>query len=208
MTQIRPLDSDSIALAVQLLRAGELVVMPTDTVYGITCNPFDERAIARLFAAKHRPAEKSIQVLLASVSDIAPLHLELPAPLDTLSAAFLPGAFSPICNVLPGCELKTVDADMHTQAVRVPAGEQMQTILSQTGVVASSSANLSGNPSPQTAQQAAADLGDSVALYLDGGPTPGPLPSSVVIADPTLPYGIKIAREGVVSRDEIIAALG
>jgi tRNA threonylcarbamoyl adenosine modification protein (Sua5/YciO/YrdC/YwlC family) len=205
--RILPLSADSIALAAELIRQGELVVMPTDTVYGITCNPFDEQAIAKLFAAKHRAPEKSIQILLGSIESIGSLRLELPKPLDVLSGRFLPGAFSPICNVCEGCELKTVNVDTDTQAIRVPAGNNMQEILSKTGVVASSSANLSGNPSPQTAQEAANDLGDRVSLYIDAGPTPGPLPSTVVAADSSQPYGITILREGAISREEIVAVL-
>ncbi|MBT1178041.1 threonylcarbamoyl-AMP synthase [Bifidobacterium callimiconis] len=212
MARIMPIDEESLALATRLIREGELVVIPTDTVYGVACDPRNPDAVDRVFKAKHRPRAKSLQVLLASVDDIDVLNLDLPVPLDRLSAEFLPGAFSPICVARDDCELVTVRVDPHahpsrTQGIRVPDSADTLRILAATGPLAASSANLSGRDSAQTAQQAADDLGDAIALYLDGGPTPGPLSSTVVASDPHGRDGIAILREGVIPQSRIREAL-
>ncbi|RSX52062.1 L-threonylcarbamoyladenylate synthase [Bifidobacterium callimiconis] len=208
MARIMPIDERSLTLAAELVRAGELVVLPTDTVYGVACDPRNADAVDRVFKAKRRPRAKSLQVLLSSVDDIDALGLDLPVPLDRLSRAFLPGAFSPICVARDECTLATVRVDPHahparTQGIRVPNSDDTLRILRATGPLAASSANLSGHDSAQTAQQAAADLGDAIALYLDGGPTPGPLSSTVVASDPHGRDGIAILREGVIPQASI-----
>lgn len=212
MARIMPIDEESLALATRLIREGELVVIPTDTVYGVACDPRNPDAVDRVFKAKRRPRAKSLQVLLSSVDDIDALNLDLPVPLDRLSAEFLPGAFSPICVARDDCELVTVRVDPHahpsrTQGIRVPDSADTLRILAATGPLAASSANLSGRDSAQTAQQAADDLGDAIALYLDGGPTPGPLSSTVVASDPHGRDGIAILREGVIPQSRIREAL-
>lgn len=210
--RVLPVNAASLALAVDLLRRGKLVVIPTDTVYGVAADPRNPQAVAAIFAAKHRPAGKSVQVLLPSLDELAEWGLALPAPLDMLATRFCPGGFSPICVADASCPFATVreaseEAFPRTQGVRVPASEDALRILRQTGPLATSSANVSGGPSAQTVGQAVAALGDSVALCLDGGPTPGPVSSTVVAADPSSPDGIAILREGVIGAEEIRAAL-
>ncbi|PJM73501.1 threonylcarbamoyl-AMP synthase [Bifidobacterium primatium] len=212
MARIMPIDEESLRLAAEAISAGEIIVVPTDTVYGVACDPRNPDAVAKIFAAKHRPAAKSLQVLFSSVDELADYALDLPVPLDRLSRRFLPGAFSPICVARDGCPLATVrvDPNMHpsrTQGIRVPDSRDTLRILRATGPLAASSANLSGGDSAQTAQQAADALGDSVALYLDGGPTPGPLSSTVVAADIHGRDGIAILREGVIDQNRIRQAL-
>nr|WP_236024471.1 L-threonylcarbamoyladenylate synthase [Bifidobacterium pluvialisilvae] len=207
-----PIDETSLAVAADTIRSGGIVVLPTDTVYGVACDPRNRDAVARIFAAKHRPAAKTLQVLFSSVDELADYALELPVPLDRLSRAFLPGAFSPICIARDDCPLVTVRtvANAHpsrTQGIRVPDSEDTLRILRVTGPLAASSANLSGGESAQTARQAADALGDSVDLYLDGGPTPGPLSSTVVASDVHGRDGIAILREGVIDQRTIRQAL-
>ena len=198
--RVRGLSPETLALATKLVKRGEVVVIPTDTVYGIACDPFSEQAIEKIFQAKRRPHTKALQVLLPSVESIAELSLKLPSPLDVLAEAFLPGAFSPICEAQEECGLATVHEDgaLRTQGVRVPDSEASRRVLQATGPVAASSANISGMPSAQTAQEAYAQLGDSVALYVDAGPTPGPVASTVVEADCAGEDGIRILRVGVI----------
>ncbi|KAA8830470.1 L-threonylcarbamoyladenylate synthase [Bifidobacterium tissieri] len=212
MVRIMPICEESLALAAELVQAGKLIVVPTDTVYGVACDPRNPDAVDRIFKAKRRPRAKSLQVLLASVNDIDALGLDLPVPLDRLSNEFLPGAFSPICVARDDCALATVRVDpqshpSRTQGIRVPDSADTLRILRATGPLAASSANLSGHDSAQTAQQAAADLGDAIALYLDGGPTPGPLSSTVVASDPHGRDGITILRDGVIPQSRIREAL-
>lgn len=209
---IRKIDESSIALAAELIRKGELVVIPTDTVYGVAADPTNPEAVARIFAAKHRPAQKAVQVLLPSLDDLPHFGLSLPAPLDKLARAFCPGGFSPICVAEPDCPFATVRIAENerftcTQGVRIPDSAAALAILEATGPLATSSANRSGDASAQTVEEAAAELGDAVALYLDGGPTPGPVSSTVVAADLDTEDGIAILREGVVSREKLKSVL-
>lgn len=205
---VRPIDEESIALAAALIRRGELVVIPTDTVYGVAADPANPDAVARIFAAKRRPAQKAVQVLLPSLDDLPRFGLSLPAPLDELARALCPGGFSPICIAEPGCPFATVriaedERFPRTQGVRIPDSAASRAILEATGPLATSSANRSGDASAQTVEEAAEELGDAVALYLDGGPTPGPVSSTVASANPDSEDGIAILREGVISRDKL-----
>lgn len=204
---VMPVSDESLAQAERIIAAGGLVVIPTDTIYGIACDPANNEAIDRLFTAKRRPRTKSLQVLLDSQDRLESLDLRLPAPLDVLADRFLPGPFSPICLAGPQCRLATVRADDHTQAVRVPDSDVTRRIIAVTGPLAASSANISGGPSCMTAQDAYAQLGDSVDLYIDAGPTPGAVASTIVAADPDGADGIAILRHGVIDDSRIRAVL-
>ena len=217
--EVRTVDDESCELAAKLVRQGELIVIPTDTVYGVACDPRNERAIRRIYEVKHRPAFKSLQVLMASTDDLESLGLELPAPLNRLAAQFLPGAFSPIAVAQEDCDLKTVRETRvagedgssavvaRTQGIRIPNSALCLRILKATGPLAASSANRSGDESAQTVDEAIAALGDQVALYLDGGSTQGHVSSTVVASDPHGRDGIAIVREGVIPQSAVRAAL-
>lgn len=209
---IRPIDDGSVALAAALIRAGELVAIPTDTVYGVAADPANPEAVAKIFAAKRRPAGKAVQVLLPSLDALERFGLSLPAPLDALARALCPGGFSPICVADASCPFATVriaegDRFPRTQGVRVPDSADALRVLAACGPLATSSANLSGRPSPRSAQEAQRELGDAVALYLDGDPTPGPVASTVAAADPSTERGVRIIREGAVPAAKIFALL-
>ena len=205
---IRKIGEESIALAAELIGRGELVVIPTDTVYGVAADPTNPDAVARIFAAKRRPTQKAVQVLLPSLDDLPRFGLSLPAPLDKLARALCPGGFSPICIAEPATPIHTLrvaegERFPRTQGVRIPDSAASLAILEAAGPLATSSANRSGDASAQTIAEAAEKLGDAVALYLDGGPTPGPVSSTVAAADPDAEDGIAILREGVISRDKL-----
>ncbi len=210
MSMVRTVDEESLADAKRIIDAGGLVVIPTDTVYGVTCDPRNEAAVSRIYHIKNRPKFKALQVLLASMDDIEALGLDLPAPLNRLSAAFLPGAFSPIAVARSECTLATVretSSGQQTQGIRVPNSALSLRILRATGPLAASSANRSGEQSAQSVEEAVAAFGDSVDLYLDGGATQGHVSSTVVAADLHARDGIAIVREGVISQSAIRAAL-
>lgn len=209
MSRVMTYDSRSPQLLARVVAAGGLAVIPTDTVYGIVCDPCNDAAIDRLFQAKHRPRTKSIQVLLDRVETMDRLDLLLPAPLDRLADALLPGPFSPIAFVGQSCPLHTprIESEGPTQAVRVPDSSICRELLQVTGPLAASSANRSGNPSVETVQQARAELGDSVDLYVDGGPTPGSVASTVVAVDKADPDGIQVLRQGVIGEAQVRALL-
>ena len=210
MSEICTVNDESLARAVEIIHDGGLVVIPTDTVYGVACDPRNIEAIRKVFAAKQRPKYKSLQVLL-SIESMEKLHLTLPVPLNRLAAMFMPGAFSPIAEAEDDCSLATLRHDpttgKATQGVRIPNSAVALRILRATGPLAATSANRSGEESAQTVQEAADALGDAVDLYLDGGATPGHVSSTVVAADPHERDGIAILREGVIRELVIRKAL-
>ena len=210
MSSVRTVDDESLAEARTIIGNGGLVVIPTDTVYGVACDPRNAKAIARIYEAKHRPRFKALQVLLASVDQLDELGLDLPAPLNRLAAQFLPGAFSPIAVAREDCDLATVNRARQgfaTQGIRIPNSAVTLRILRQIGPLAASSANRSGEESAQTVEEAQASLGDAVDLYLNGGPTQGHVASTVVAANPLSRDGIDILREGVIPQSVIRRAI-
>ncbi|MDF7665334.1 L-threonylcarbamoyladenylate synthase [Bifidobacterium sp. ESL0745] len=210
MSDVRAIDDESLAMATRIVKDGGLVVLPTDTVYGVAASPFNTEAVSRIYEAKRRPRSKALQVLLSSVDNLDGLGLYLPVPLDRLAKAFLPGPFSPIAVAEAGSKLVTLRKEMNgskTQAVRVPDSEACLRTLRATGPLACSSANRSGGESPQTVEEAVEALGDDIDLYLDGGPTVSHVASTVVAADANERDGISIVREGVISEAQVRSAL-
>ena len=182
MSEIRAISDESLAQAVEIVRDGGLIVIPTDTVYGVACDPRNIEAIRKVFAAKQRPKYKSLQVLLPSIESMEKLHLDLPVRTDHATGKA-------------------------TQGVRIPNSTAALRVLRATGPLAATSANRSGDESAQTVDEAVQALGDAVDLYLDGGATPGHVASTVVAADPHGRDGIAILREGVIREPVIRKAL-
>ncbi len=210
MVTVLQVDEDSLRQAARIVREGGLVVVPTDTVYGIACDPFNQAAVDRIYEVKRRERSKALQVLMSSLGDLHALGLELPEPLDSLSEEFLPGPFSPIAVAGDDCTLVTPKPESggsRTQAIRIPDSDVALRVLRATGPLAASSANRSGEQSAQSIQEALASLGDDVDLYLDGGPTASHVASTVVAADAQAPGGIIVLREGVIPAVEIRDAL-
>src|ERR1041385_8733221 len=175
-----PADAASVKEAGRLLKAGELVVIPTETVYGLGANALDPAAVQKIFAAKGRPADNPLIVHVASVEAAKKLVASWPPLADRFAKAFWPG---PLTLVLPRAPNvpDAVTAGLDSVALRVPAHPITQQVLRAAGVpIAAPSANTSGRPSPTTAQHAEADLGDKVQLYLDAGPATVGLESTVV----------------------------
>ena len=121
MSEICTVNDESLARAVEIIHDGGLVVIPTDTVYGVACDPRNIEAIRKVFAAKQRPKYKSLQVLLPSIESMEKLHLTLPVPLNRLAAMFMPGAFSPIAEAEDDCSLATLRHDPTTGKARACA---------------------------------------------------------------------------------------
>ena len=202
MSEVRTITDESLAQAVEIIRDGGLIVIPTDTVYGVACDPRNVEAIRKIYMVKQRPKYKPLQVLLASIDGLDALRL---------AAMFMPGAFSPIAEARDNCSLATVRRDpatgKTTQGVRIPNSAATLRILRAVGPLAATSANRSGEESAQTVDEAVEALGDAVDLYLDGGATPGHVSSTVVAADPHGRDGISILREGVIREAVIRKAL-
>ncbi len=190
--------------AVDLLRAGGIVAVPTDTVYGIAADMALPDAIERLFAAKQRPPEKAVAVLLADVDQAWELGVPSPAA-RVLGERFWPGGLTLVLRVQPGVVLPRVLAGGHpTIGVRVPDHDAPRALARALGPLPTTSANVSGLPDLRDALEIADRLGDALALVLDGGPISGGPASTVV--DCTLEWP-SILREGAIPAGAIVAAL-
>jgi L-threonylcarbamoyladenylate synthase len=203
-TRILPDGPEARATAVELLRAGSIVAVPTDTVYGIAADLALPDAIERLFAAKQRPPEKAVAVLLADAEQAATLA-DLPPAARLLAERFWPGGLTLVLRVRPGTRLPDVlAAGTPTIGVRVPDHDCPRALARALGPLPTTSANLSGAPDARDATEVAATLGDAVALVLDGGPTRGGPASTVVDCTVGAPV---IRRVGAISPSAIAEVL-
>ncbi|HEY8045824.1 MAG TPA: L-threonylcarbamoyladenylate synthase [Streptosporangiaceae bacterium] len=176
------------------LRRGELVVMPTDTVYGIAAEAFDPVAVESLLKAKGRGRDMPPPVLVGSVRAATALVMDLGDTGKDLIDEFWPGGLTIICRSSPTL-VWDLGETKGTVAVRMPLHAVTLDLLKRTGPLAVSSANLSGRPPATTCDEAMAQLGDSVAVYLDGGPCPGDVPSTIVDLTGSVP---RLLRRGVI----------
>jgi L-threonylcarbamoyladenylate synthase len=191
-------DAGGIERAAALLRSGQLVAFPTDTVYGIGCRAGDAAALARIFAAKRRDPEKAVAWLVASREAVAVSGFRFDDRALKLAERFWPGALT---LVLPATDTAT------TQAFRVPAHDVALALLAATGPLAVSSANRSGEPETVEADDVAIAFADAEepSAILDGGRVPGGVSSSVLDLSGPTPH---LLRDGAVSRAEIEAVIG
>lgn len=192
----------ALAAAKEVIAEGRVMVMPTDTVYGVCADAFDAYAVQRLLTAKHRGRDMPPPVLIGDEGVMAALAIDVPEAANQLVAAFWPGPLTIICRAQSSLRMDLGETN-GTIALRVPDNELAREVLRRTGPLAVSSANVSGQSPATTVREAADQLGVDVALYLDGGPTPGPVPSTIV--DFTgYPEG-RVVRQGIISLDELRA---
>ncbi|MEV0892761.1 L-threonylcarbamoyladenylate synthase [Promicromonospora sp. MEB111] len=185
--------------AVNAISRGGLVVLPTDTVYGIAADAFDEVAVAALLAAKGRGRQMPPPVLVGDVATLDGLATDVPDEARKLVEAFWPGGFTVILHAQPSLQWDLGDTG-GTVALRMPDHPAALALLKRTGPLAVSSANKSGSPAAQDVADAVSQLGASVAVYLDGGEAPGGVASTIV--DATGPV-LRVVREGAVSLAEL-----
>jgi L-threonylcarbamoyladenylate synthase len=188
MTQILPATSKkAIRLARRLLREGEVVAFPTDTVYGVGANAFERFAVREIFALKQRPLDMALPVFIYQIDDLNLVARNVPNRAWPLLQHFWPGALTvvlPKVAALPS----EVTAGQDTVAVRIPNHVVSLELVIQGGrPLAATSANLSGRPTPNTAQGVAAQLGERLPLVLDGGPSPSAQPSTIIDLSVTPP---------------------
>lgn len=196
-----------IAAAALAIQAGELIVLPTDTVYGVAADAFSPGAVSNLLVAKGRGREMPPPVLVSAATTLDALATGIPTYARALVEALWPGPLTLVCHQQTSLQWDLGDT-RGTVAVRMPDNDVALELLSRTGPLAVSSANTSGLPAARTADIAESMLGHSVAVILDGGPTPGPEPSTIV--DVTGPQG-RVLRMGVVPLErlnEIVAPIG
>jgi tRNA threonylcarbamoyl adenosine modification protein (Sua5/YciO/YrdC/YwlC family) len=191
--------SVAVAAAAQAVEAGSVVVLPTDTLYGIGADAFNPAAVTSLLAAKGRGRDMPVPVLVGSWSTIDGLVGHVTAEARELIEAFWPGGLTLIVEHAPSLAWDLGDA-RGTVAIRMPLHAVALELLDITGPMAVSSANRTAMPPAATAQEAYDQLGELVAVYLDGGPVPIGRPSTIIDMTGEVP---RLVRAGALSLEEI-----
>lgn len=190
---------EGVARAVEALRDGRLVVLPTDTLYGIGADAFNADAVAALLAAKGRGRHMPPPVLVGDVRTVDGLAVDIPAYVRDLMAAFWPGPLTIVLKAQPSLAWDLGDTN-GTVALRMPDHDLALEVLREVGPMAVSSANVTGWPASRTMVEAATQLGAAVLVYLDGGPVSGGLASTIVDCTTDDPV---ILREGALATEDL-----
>ena len=193
----------AIDAAAGAVRRGELVVIPTDTVYGLAADAFSHEAVQALLDAKGRGREMPPPVLVSAITTLDALAEDVPEWARTLVERFWPGPLTLVCRQ-QGSLMWDLGETRGTVAVRMPDDEIALAVLERTGPLAVSSANLTGRPAATDADAAEEMLGDAVAVIVDAGPSAGGEASTII--DATLPEG-RVLRLGALSLDDLNAAI-
>ena len=194
-TRVLGQDDRAIDEVVQALRCGGLVILPTDTVYGVGCDIWQPEAVARLYWAKRRPRHMAIPILLSSAEYVYRVARDLPERFKLVAARFWPGGLTLILPRHPDVP-DIISAGKTTIAVRMPNHPlALRLIERMGGALAVTSANLSGKPASKTVEEALTDLDERVAIALDGGRCLGGVASTIIdlVSDPP-----RLLREGAV----------
>lgn len=204
LTKLLKCDEYGVLKAGELLREGELVAMPTETVYGLAANALDEKAVRSIFSVKGRPQDNPLIVHIAEVSMWQTLVADLPPEAIALAEKFWPG---PLTIILPKSSRvpNVTTANMDSVAVRMPSHEGARAIIKAAGVpIAAPSANLSGSPSPTAVKHCIKDLDGKIPLIIDGGDCSVGIESTVVslVGEPML------LRPGAITPEMLSEALG
>lgn len=191
---------EALERAEKAIADGELVVIPTDTVYGVAANAFSAQAVALLLASKGRNRTMPPPVLIASHATMPGLARDITSDVTKLAQEFWPGALTIIVHAQPSLTWDLGETK-GTVALRVPDDEVAQELLRKTGPLAVSSANRTGRPAARTAAEAQEQLADSVTFYLDGGErNESGAPSTIVDATVT---PMRVVREGAISLERL-----
>jgi len=195
---------DALAAAVDAVRGGGLIVLPTDTVYGIGADAFTPQSVEALLEAKGRGRDTPPPVLIGDHAVLMALATDLPDYVEDLTEELWPGALTIILTAQPSLTWDLGET-RGTVALRMPEDETALDLLRRTGPLAVSSANRHGKPAARTVLEAATQLGDSVEIYLDGGDAP--IGESSTILDATVTPA-EIVREGAITKQQIIDVVG
>ena len=193
------LEAEVCIEAVQCLKSGGIVAIPTDTVYGLGADPFNASAVQRLYTLKGRPDGKPIPLVLSSVDDVHRVAQNLPGYFFHLTDRFWPGGLTIIVEAKD--LLPVLTAGGNTVGVRIPNNPLLLNILQAFGGPAAiTSANLSGEPPATSVQEIGEELASRIDMIVDGGKTPGPIPSTVYDISVSPPL---IRRHGVISEETL-----
>lgn len=179
---VDPLQPDPSALLplIEIIRQGGVVAIPTDTLYGLAADPFNARAVERLFEIKQRPHERAVPLVAADLSQVRAWLGELPAAGARLAARFWPGRLTLLVHAPPRLAA-AVTGGLGTIGVRVPDHAAARALAAACGMpLTATSANLSGEPPTADPDEVARQLGAGLDALLDAGPVAGGLPSTIV----------------------------
>lgn len=191
---------DAIRQVLEILNSGGLVAFPTDTVYGVGSLAFNGSAAESIYAAKDRPMEKAIPVLIGDASDLEKVAMNIPDIVYRLASRFWPGPLTVLVPKQPS--LPASVSATETVGVRIPDHTVARALLRAAGPMAVTSANISGQASPSTAEEVFAQLGGRIPLIIDGGRTPGGVPSTLVDCTGA---ELKILREGPITLGDLLS---
>lgn len=187
--------------AAAAIRAGGVVAVPTDTLYGLAADPFQPAAVRRLFRLKRRPESKPILLLVDSLAQVERLAPRLPAVFERIAARFWPGPLTIVLRAGPATP-ESITAGTGTVAVRWPGSVLTRELIRAARVpLTGTSANLSGRPAARSAQAASAQFRDGLAGILDGGPASDSTPSTIL----DLTGEPRVVREGAVATAAVLA---
>lgn len=193
---------NEIEEAARLLKEGELISFPTETVYGLGANAMNENAVKKVYAAKGRPSDNPLIVHVASIEEVENYVEEMSHQAKELMTKFWPGPLTLIFKAKPGVFSKTVTGGLTSVAIRMPNNKATLALIKSVGVpLVGPSANTSGKPSPTTAAHVYHDLNGKIAGILDGGETGVGLESTVL--DMTNPEKPMILRPGALTKEEL-----
>lgn len=195
-----------ITAAVRAVQRGKLVVLPTDTVYGIGCDAFNQDAVAALQGAKGRGPSKPPPVLVGSTATLPGISAQSGGVVKKLTEAFWPGGLTIVCREQPSLQWNLGDA-AGTVAVRMPLHPVAIELLKQTGPMAVSSANVTGQPPARTAAEAKEQLGESVAVYLESFPSEDLVASTIVDVTVDPPRVLRDGALGLETLREVIPSV-
>ena len=200
---VRADDDDALSATVAALRAGALVVVPTDTVYGLAALPGDDAAVQGVYRAKGRPEGMHLPVLAASLEQVRGLGVAFTEAAQTLARRWWPGPLTLAFGFDGGARRPGWLSGRTEVAVRIPDHDFLRAVLAEAGPLLVTSANPHGAPTPRRADDVAAALGGSVDLIVDGGPL-AEVPSTLVRVSGAPPV---VEREGAIARAEVEATL-
>jgi L-threonylcarbamoyladenylate synthase len=197
-----PVDAAGLEQAAALIRQGEVVGMPTETVYGLAADACNPDAVAKVFAAKGRPADNPLIVHIADMEMLPRLAAEIPPLARCLAAAFWPG---PLTMIFPkqDCVPDITSGGLDTVGIRMPSHPAAQALIRQSGVpIAAPSGNISGYPSPTTAAHMMRDMNGKIAAILHGGDCTVGVESTVIAFESE--HAVRILRPGGITQEQLL----
>lgn len=196
---------DALNESAKLLKNGEVVGIPTETVYGLAANALDEEAVKKIYIAKGRPSDNPLIVHISDLSELSPLVKEIPEKVKVMADAFWPGPLTMIMeksDIIPS----VTSGGLNTVAIRMPESEYARAIIKEAGVpLAAPSANLSGSPSPTNAKYVFDDMNGRIPLIIDGGASKIGVESTVITFATEIPT---VLRPGGVTVEQIRDTIG